>query len=367
MLRPRGIRGDERQIDFGLGRGRELDLGLLGGLLEPLQRELVAAQVDALFLLEFVGEIIDEAHVEVFAAQERIAVRGLHLEHAVADLQNRNIEGAAAEVIDRDRAGLLLVEAVSERPRGRFVDDAQHFEAGDLAGILGGLALGVVEVGGDRDDGLLDLLSEIAFRRLLHLLQNEGGDLRGRIGFAFDLDPGVAIAGARNLVRDELLVLVDHRVVVAATDQPLDREDGAFRIGDGLTLGRLADEPLAVIGEGDDRRRRAHALGVFDDFRGLAFHHGDARIGGAEIDADDLAHGSSSLLCSRPAGPRWHPNEGLRRYREGPRPTPQYTLNAAPMRRLRSYRRGNRGRKAEVLQGAPKMRASRALGGARFG
>ena len=66
---------------------------------------------------------------------------------------------------------LLLVEAVGERRRGRLVDDAQHFEAGDLAGVLGGLALGVVEVGRNGDDGLLDLLPEIGLRGLLHLLQ----------------------------------------------------------------------------------------------------------------------------------------------------------------------------------------------------
>ncbi len=34
--------GDERQVDLRLLRGRELDLGLLGGLVEALQRVLVS-------------------------------------------------------------------------------------------------------------------------------------------------------------------------------------------------------------------------------------------------------------------------------------------------------------------------------------
>ena len=300
MLRTGRIRRDERQVDLGLRGGRQLDLGLLGGFLQPLQRELVAAQIDALGLLEFVGQIADQPHVEVFAAQERVAVRGLHLEHAVADLENRNVERAAAEVIDRDHALLLLVEAVGQRRRGRLVDDAQHFEAGDLAGVLGGLTLRVVEVGRNGDDRLIDLLPEIGFRRLLHLLKDERGDLRGRIGLAVLLDPGVAVRCLGDLVGDELLVLLDHRVVVAPADQALDREDGLLRIGDRLSLGGLSDQPLTVIGEGDDRRCGAHALRVLDHAGRFAFHHCDAGIGGAEVDADDLAHGVPSL--SRQAG-----------------------------------------------------------------
>ena len=39
------------------GRGK-LDLGLFRRFLQPLQRETVLAQVDALLLLELVGEVV---------------------------------------------------------------------------------------------------------------------------------------------------------------------------------------------------------------------------------------------------------------------------------------------------------------------
>ena len=273
------------------------------------KRELVVAQVDALLLLEFIGQIADQAHVEVLAAEEGIAVGRLHLEHAIADLEDGHVEGAAAEVVHRDGAGFGLVEAVGERGRGRLVDDAQHFKTGNLAGVLGGLTLRVVEIGGNGDDGLLDLLAEMGFRGLFHLLQDESGDLRRRIGLAVGLDPGVAVRCLDDLVGDELLVLLHHRIVIAAADQALHREEGALGIGHRLALGGLADEALAIVREGNDRRRRPHALGVLNDLRGRAIHYGDARIRGAEIDPNDLSHGSHFLLAAAGwLGPEGAPN-----------------------------------------------------------
>ncbi len=262
-------RGDERQVDLG-GRGRgELDLGLFGRFLEALKSELVGLQVHVLLGLEPVGQPLDELAVEVLAAEEGVAVGRLHLEHAVADLEDRDVERAAAEVVDRDRLAVVLLEAVGQSGRGRLVDDAQHFEAGDLSGVLGRLALRVVEVRGHGDHRLGDGLAEIGLGSFLHLLQDEGADLARRVVLAAGLDPRVAVLALDDRVRDQLGVLLGHRIVEPAADQALDREDRVVAVGDRLALGRLADQALAVLGEGDDRRRGARAFRILDDL-GLA-------------------------------------------------------------------------------------------------
>ena len=103
-------------------------------------------------------------------------------------------------------------------------------------------------------------LAEMGLGRLLHLLQDEGGNLRGRILLAVDLDPCVAIRAANDLIGDESHVLFGHRIVERAADQALDGEDRALGIGDRLPFGGLADETFAVVGERDNRRRRPRAL-----------------------------------------------------------------------------------------------------------
>jgi hypothetical protein len=134
-------------------------------------------------VLEPLDQLVDDPLVPVVATEVVVTTGGLDLHEAVAvllaDVEQGHVEGAAAEVEDQDRLVLLLVEPVGQGRRGRLVDDAEHVEARDRAGLLGGLALRVVEIGGNGDDGLLDLFAEIRLGRLPHLLQDEGGNLRG--------------------------------------------------------------------------------------------------------------------------------------------------------------------------------------------
>ena len=74
----------------------------------------------------------------------------------------------------------------------------------------------------------------------------------------------------------------------------LDRGDGAVDVGDRLTLGDLADEDLAGLGEGDDGGGGATALGVRDDGGLATLEDGDSRVGGTQVDTDSACH----VMCS---------------------------------------------------------------------
>ena len=102
MLGAGGVGGDEGQVDVGIHGAGQLDLGLFGGFLQALIGHAVLLQVDAGLLLEGLGHVVDDAVVEVVAAQAGIAVGGQHFKHAVADLQQAYVEGAAAQVVHQD-------------------------------------------------------------------------------------------------------------------------------------------------------------------------------------------------------------------------------------------------------------------------
>ncbi len=175
VLGPAGICGDEGQIDFSLHGGGEFDLGSFRGVTQTLQSHFVAlaAKVEAFVFLEFVDEPVDQALIDVIAAEVGVTVGGFNFDNASADFENRNVERSAAEVVDGDGLVFSFVETVGESGCRGLVDDALHFEAGNLSGIFGGLALRVVEVRRHGDDRFGDLLAEIIFRGLLELLQNQ--------------------------------------------------------------------------------------------------------------------------------------------------------------------------------------------------
>jgi hypothetical protein len=231
--------------------------------------------------------VIDDTLVPVIATQLGVAVRGLDFEHAVADLQERDVERSSTEVEHQDRLiGPLLVQPVGQCSSGGFVDDAKHFEARDGTGLLRGLALGVVEVGRNRDHRLGDGISQVGLGVSLQLGQDLGTDLLCGPGLA------VHVEGPR---------LVAH---VA-----LDRTDGPVGVGDRLALRNLSDQDLVVLREPHDRRGGAGAFRVGDDDGLARLQNGDHGVRRSQVDTYCSCHvclleGPGTVECLRRVEPK---------------------------------------------------------------
>ena len=87
------------------------------------------AEVDAVLALEIVANVVQQQLVEVVAAQVRVAVAGKHLHHPALDLHDRDVEGAAAEVVDQQPFHFGRVRVVGQRGGGRLVDDPHDLQA----------------------------------------------------------------------------------------------------------------------------------------------------------------------------------------------------------------------------------------------
>src|SRR3989454_11955880 len=88
----------------------------------------------------------DELLNNVVPAKMRVAGSRKDFEDSVAQFQDGDVESAAAEVIDGNGSLVFLVEAVGQGSRSRFIDDPQHVEPCNSAGVFCCLALCVVEL-----------------------------------------------------------------------------------------------------------------------------------------------------------------------------------------------------------------------------
>src|SRR5262249_46939317 len=112
----------------------------------------------------------------IIAAERAVAPGRSHLEHTVVEDEDRDIEGSAAEVVDREPAVLLLLEAISERGSCRLVEESKHLEPGETPRVLGCLTLGIVEIGRHGDHGAADA-PELVLRETTKASQNFAADL----------------------------------------------------------------------------------------------------------------------------------------------------------------------------------------------
>ena len=266
MLRAGSVSGDIRLVDGGLAHAGQLDLCLLCSFLQALHSHTVVRQVNAVGLLELVNHPVDDALVEVIAAEVGITCGGQNLQNALADIQDGYIERTAAEVVNHDLLLGFLIYAVSQRSCGRLVDDTQNFQTCDLAGILGSLTLRVGEVSRNGDDRLIYRLAEVCFCVSLQLLQDHSGNLLRGVRLAVDV---YAVVGAH---------------------VTLDGNNGTVSVGYSLALSDLTDHTLAVLGKCNNRRSGARTLSVRDDYGFAALHNRYTRVRRTKVNTNDLTH-----------------------------------------------------------------------------
>src|SRR5881628_1168690 len=99
------------------------------------------------------------------------------------------------------------------------VHDSNDVEAGDPSRVLRRLAVAVVEIGGDSDDGLLDRLPEVLLGALLERFQHDRRHLRRRHLPVFHLDLHDPVA-RDDFEREVAELLLD--VLVPSPHEPLD-------------------------------------------------------------------------------------------------------------------------------------------------
>ena len=246
------VRRDVRQVNVGLLRRRELDFRFLCRFFQALHRQRIVVQIDALIFLEFGNQIVDQTAVEVFAAQVGVTVGGQNFKGFFAvdfvDFDNRDIEGTAAQVVNRDGAvALAFIQTVSQRGCGRFVDNTFYFQTCDTAGVFGRLTLRIVKVGRNGDNGFGHRFAEVVFSGLFHFLQHFRRDLRRRHFLTFYFQPGIAVVGRGDFVRHDFNITLHFFVLEATADQTLDSEQRILRVGHRLTFSRLAHQSFAIL------------------------------------------------------------------------------------------------------------------------
>merc|ERR1719213_405651 len=289
-------------LEAGLVGRRERALRLFDFLAQLLQRALVLGHVLASLLVKDLDEMLHDALVEVFASQVRVAVGRNNLEDAVVNREQRDVERAAAKVVDKDVLLGLLIETVRNRRCSRLVDNPKHLKAGDRSGILGRLALRIIEVRRDGDHRVLHLLAEVVLGSLLHLGEHHRRDLLRHelLRLALDLDRDHRLATlVHDVERKELLVALHRLLVVLATDEALHVKQSLGGVDCRLRLGSLANQTF-FIGESNVRRRDAVALVIRNDLYATVLVDSDTRVRRAQIDPDD--GGVDLVLSGRKRG-----------------------------------------------------------------
>jgi hypothetical protein len=220
--------------------------------------------------------------VEVVTAERRVAIDSEHFEHPARQAQNRDVEGAAAEIVDGVDPFARVFEPVGDRGRGRLVEQPQDIEPREPRGILGRLALRIVEIGRHGDHRAHEFAAEC----LLGALSQDFENLRGNLHRAAHARDGLDFDHAAAVNQPVGAALGIGEVREAASHPALHGSNGVQRV-DELSAARLEpDLHVAAAQIAHHRWQQFHAILVAQNLRRAVANGRHKRIGRAEVDAD---------------------------------------------------------------------------------
>mmetsp|Transcript_27016 Transcript_27016/g.45224 ORF Transcript_27016/g.45224 Transcript_27016/m.45224 type:complete len:293 (-) Transcript_27016:213-1091(-) len=239
-------------LDVRLGGAGQGSLRALASSTKTTQSTLVIGDVLAELALELLSEVIDKTVIEIFSTQMSVTSSGLHFENTLLDGKKRHIESSTTKIEDQNvLLRTLLVQTVSNSSGSRLIDDTQNVHTGDNTSILSGLTLGVIEIGRDGDNCVLDLTAKVGLSDLLHLQKHHGRNLFGRELFRFALEGNVdhrlASSTLCNFERPVLHISLHNRILKFTTDKTLRIKYSVRGVHCHLVLGSITDETLGVV------------------------------------------------------------------------------------------------------------------------
>lgn len=236
--------------------------GLAGGLTLELQlgqTTSVLAGVGLVLLHELLGEVVNDDLIQGGTTELVVVGSGQDSVHATAAGNNGNIGAGATEVGNDDQLvgnSRLGAGIVSHNSGNGLVDQLENVEASSLGGGNKGLTLGIGEIGGDCDNGGVDILTEIVRGGASQALEVTGGDLGNS-----DSVGGLALGVADGEGDSRVLLLGVGRLVTGSrvdrleflADEIAEVCDSVGRVANKLGLGLCAVVLLAVDVRKDGR------------------------------------------------------------------------------------------------------------------
>lgn len=225
-----------------------------------------------------------------------ISCSGLHLKDSILNSEEGDIKGSSTKIENENILLLsLLIKSVGNGGGSGFVQDSDNVKSSNGSGIFGGLSLGIIEIGGDGNDSVNDIRSDICFSDFLHFGKNHGGDFFRGVGFFSSFELGFDIRFSvfvNDFIRHEFFVLLDGFVSEFSTDKSFNIIEGSDGVNGSLIFGGFSDKSFFVI-HSDDGGGNTVSEFIGNDFDISVFIKSDTRVSGSEIDTN---HGTLNFV-----------------------------------------------------------------------